>query len=105
MSQITPLAKYKLVFLGDQSVGKTSIITRFMYDKFDTTYQVMCPFDPLPATCTVTVSKFNLHLLQSRAGDNWNRFSFQDHVSGGPYGSSTTLVSSCLRCRDFLTPV
>ena len=35
-----PLAKYKLVFLGDQSVGKTSIITRFMYDKFDSTYQV-----------------------------------------------------------------
>ena len=30
----------RLVFLGDQSVGKTSIITRFMYDKFDTTYQV-----------------------------------------------------------------
>ena len=27
------------VFLGDQSVGKTSIITRFMYDKFDNTYQ------------------------------------------------------------------
>jgi len=39
-SSVTPLAKYKLVFLGDQSVGKTSIITRFMYDKFDTTYQV-----------------------------------------------------------------
>jgi GTPase SAR1 family protein len=30
------------VFLGDQSVGKTSIITRFMYDKFDNTYQVRC---------------------------------------------------------------
>ena len=38
-----PLAKYKLVFLGDQSVGKTSIITRFMYDKFDSTYQVQLP--------------------------------------------------------------
>ena len=36
----SPLAKFKLVFLGDQSVGKTSIITRFMYDKFDNTYQV-----------------------------------------------------------------
>lgn len=40
MSVVSSLAKYKLVFLGDQSVGKTSIITRFMYDKFDTTYQV-----------------------------------------------------------------
>ena len=37
---VQPMAKYKLVFLGDQSVGKTSIITRFMYDKFDSTYQV-----------------------------------------------------------------
>lgn len=37
---ITPLAKYKIVFLGDQGVGKTSIITRFMYDSFDKNYQV-----------------------------------------------------------------
>ena len=35
-----PLAKFKLVFLGDQYVGKTSIITRFMYDSFDSSYQV-----------------------------------------------------------------
>lgn len=34
-SLITPLSKYKLVFLGDQSVGKTSIINRFMFDTFD----------------------------------------------------------------------
>jgi Ras-related protein Rab-6A len=40
MAGSNPLAKYKLVFLGDQSVGKTSIITRFMYDTFDNTYQV-----------------------------------------------------------------
>ena len=33
-----PLKKYKLVFIGDQSVGKTSIISRFMYDTFDTHY-------------------------------------------------------------------
>ena len=43
MAPVSALAKYKLVFLGDQSVGKTSIITRFMYDKFDNTYQVIIP--------------------------------------------------------------
>lgn len=48
-STVTPLAKYKLVFLGDQSVGKTSIITRFMYDKFDTTYQVRPSAAPVPS--------------------------------------------------------
>ncbi|CAJ1015662.1 ADP-ribosylation factor family/Ras of Complex, Roc, domain of DAPkinase/Gtr1/RagA G protein conserved region/Ras family, putative [Leishmania lindenbergi] len=31
--------KHKLVLLGDQSVGKTSILTRFMYDTFDQQYQ------------------------------------------------------------------
>ena len=46
MAPVSALAKYKLVFLGDQSVGKTSIITRFMYDKFDNTYQVRLPFRP-----------------------------------------------------------
>ncbi|PSC69978.1 ras-related RABH1b [Micractinium conductrix] len=46
----TALAKYKLVFLGDQSVGKTSIITRFMYDKFDTTYQATIGIDFLSKT-------------------------------------------------------
>ena len=38
-----PLRKFKLVFLGEQSVGKTSLITRFMYDSFDNTYQVNSP--------------------------------------------------------------
>jgi len=48
--QITPLAKYKLVFLGDQGVGKTSIITRFMYDSFDTAYQATIGIDFLSKT-------------------------------------------------------
>ncbi|XP_010531376.1 PREDICTED: ras-related protein RABH1d [Tarenaya hassleriana] len=50
MAPVSPLAKYKLVFLGDQSVGKTSIITRFMYDKFDTTYQATIGIDFLSKT-------------------------------------------------------
>jgi Ras-related protein Rab-6A len=44
------LSKYKLVFLGDQSVGKTSIITRFMYDTFDSTYQATIGIDFLSKT-------------------------------------------------------
>merc|ERR1719231_708497 len=48
--RVSPLAKYKLVFLGDQSVGKTSIITRFMYDKFDNTYQATIGIDFLSKT-------------------------------------------------------
>eukprot|EP01112_Ceratiomyxa_fruticulosa_P022870 TRINITY_DN8518_c0_g1_i1.p1 TRINITY_DN8518_c0_g1~~TRINITY_DN8518_c0_g1_i1.p1 ORF type:complete len:232 (+),score=40.02 TRINITY_DN8518_c0_g1_i1:72-698(+) len=44
------LSKYKLVFLGDQSVGKTSIITRFMYDTFDSTYQATIGIDFLCKT-------------------------------------------------------
>lgn len=47
---VSPLAKYKLVFLGDQSVGKTSIITRFMYDKFDNGYQATIGIDFLSKT-------------------------------------------------------
>merc|ERR1712159_467930 len=45
---VKPLPKYKLVFLG--SVGKTSIISRFMYDKFDNSYQATIGIDFLSKT-------------------------------------------------------
>ncbi|KAG9978982.1 ras-domain-containing protein, partial [Aureobasidium melanogenum] len=44
------LKKFKLVFLGEQSVGKTSLITRFMYDSFDNTYQATIGIDFLSKT-------------------------------------------------------
>lgn len=47
------LKKYKLVFLGDQSVGKTSLITRFMYDSFDSTYQATIGIDFLSKKLSV----------------------------------------------------
>jgi len=47
---ILPLAKYKLVFLGDLCVGKTAIITRFMYDSFDTHYVATIGIDFLSKT-------------------------------------------------------
>uniref|UniRef100_A0A674BT46 RAB41, member RAS oncogene family n=1 Tax=Salmo trutta TaxID=8032 RepID=A0A674BT46_SALTR len=50
MSFGNPLRKFKLVFLGEQSVGKTSLITRFMYDSFDNTYQATIGIDFLSKT-------------------------------------------------------
>ena len=32
--------KFRVVFLGDQSVGKTSIIERYSSDRFDQNYNV-----------------------------------------------------------------
>ena len=68
-----PLAKYKLVFLGDQSVGKTSIITRFMYDKFDSTYQVC---DSRSQNAVMKHDQYFGVLV----GHNWNRLSVQNDV-------------------------
>lgn len=50
MPTANPLRKFKLVFLGEQSVGKTSLITRFMYDSFDNTYQATIGIDFLSKT-------------------------------------------------------
>lgn len=44
------MRKFKLVFLGEQSVGKTSLITRFMYDTFDGNYQATIGIDFLSKT-------------------------------------------------------
>lgn len=56
------LKKYKLVFLGEQSVGKTSLITRFMYDSFDTTYQATIGIDFLSKTVYLNDRTIRLQL-------------------------------------------
>merc|ERR1712025_718327 len=43
-------AKYKLVFLGEQGVGKTCIINRFVYDSFGRNYQATIGIDFLSKT-------------------------------------------------------
>ena len=45
-----PAQKFKVVFLGEQSVGKTSVTTRFMYDTFDNAYQATIGIDFLSKT-------------------------------------------------------
>ena len=46
--------KFKLVLLGNQHVGKSAIIDRFINDRFDEAYHVLLIFD--------------------RSGYNWHRF-------------------------------
>lgn len=57
-----PVNKYKLVFLGDQAVGKTSIITRFMYDTFDYNYQATIGIDFLSKTVYIDQRTIRLQL-------------------------------------------
>ncbi|MES1912366.1 MAG: GTPase Ryh1 [Cercozoa sp. M6MM] len=47
---IAARSKYKIVLLGNESVGKSSILTRFMYDHFDTTYAATVGVDFLSKT-------------------------------------------------------
>ncbi len=42
MSEEIP--KYKIIFLGDQGVGKSSILNRFAQDKFEQNYQASICF-------------------------------------------------------------
>ncbi|KAI8213170.1 Inositol phoshorylceramide synthase regulatory subunit kei1 [Colletotrichum sp. SAR 10_77] len=65
-----PLKKFKLVFLGEQSVGKTSLITRFMYDSFDNMYQATIGIDFLskarfPTTSGVAVVVYDISNAKS----------------------------------------
>ena len=50
MNSVSPIAKYKLVFLGDVFVGKTSLIQRFMNESFDVNYQATVGIDFLSKT-------------------------------------------------------
>lgn len=49
-SSDSSITKYKIVFLGEQSVGKTSLITRFMYGSFDPNNQATIGIDFLSKT-------------------------------------------------------
>jgi Ras-related protein Rab-6A len=52
--------KFKIIFLGDPGVGKSSIINRFSQDKFDSNYQATIGLDF--HTKNVTVENQNIKL-------------------------------------------
>ncbi len=76
------------VFLGDQSVGKTSIITRFMYDKFDNTYQA----SRLRGMARLAALLF--YASSAASGHHRHRFPLQDHVFGGQDSAAAAMVGS-----------
>lgn len=68
--------KYKVVFLGDPSVGKTSLIVRYTQDSFDVKYQVsVSPF-------TLAFSKTENSIVSMLLGNYWNRFFDENNVRG-----------------------
>ena len=53
--------KYKLIFLGDQGVGKSCILNRFLHDSFTQEYQTTIGLDF--QSKTVQIENQNIHLL------------------------------------------
>ena len=90
--QIAPLAKYKLVFLGDQGVGKTSMITRFMYDTFDNAYQATIGIDFLSKTMYMEDRTVRLQLWDT-AGQEYGEI-----VRGCRLGGPDRMLVSSLFC-------
>ena len=60
-TQTAEIPKYKLIFLGDQGTGKSSILNRFVDDKFDPNYQATIGLDF--QSKNVKIDNQDIHLL------------------------------------------
>jgi len=61
---IPPLLKYKIVFLGDQAVGKSSIINRFIYDIFDGNEHVPVLARSVPQLALISFPKISSYKIR-----------------------------------------
>ena len=60
-TQTAEIPKYKLIFLGDQGTGKSSILNRFVDDKFDPNYQATIGLDF--QSKNIKIDNQDIHLL------------------------------------------
>jgi Ras-related protein Rab-6A len=65
LPQTAPLSKHKVVFLGDQATGKTSIIKAFMYNTYDSNYQATIGIDFLSKTLSLEDRTVRLQIWDS----------------------------------------
>ncbi|KAK1804291.1 hypothetical protein P4O66_020019 [Electrophorus voltai] len=96
-----PLRKFKLVFLGEQSVGKTSLITRFMYDSFDNTYQATIGIDFLSKTMYLEDRTIRLQLWDTAGQERFRSLIpsyIRDSAAAVVVYDIATLLHSVLFC-------
>ncbi|ESL08631.1 small GTP-binding protein RAB6 [Trypanosoma rangeli SC58] len=84
---VTPVVKHKIVLLGDQSVGKTSLVTRFMYDTFDQQYQATIGIDFFSKSIPVDNRTVRLHVWDTAGQER-----FRSLIPSYIRNSSGTLV-------------
>ena len=82
--------KYKIVFLGDQSVGKTSIILRFTSDSFDVKYQVSMLLSPHQKGLFTQCDRTN-RVCTCMTGNYRNRLFDQNSLCGRQDGALAAL--------------
>lgn len=66
--------KFKIVFLGDMSVGKTCIITQFMFGTFDPTHQPTIGIDFLSKTMYMDDQTVRLQLWDTAGQERFRTF-------------------------------
>ena len=87
-------SKFKIVFLGDQSVGKTSIINRFIYDTFEDVYQATIGIDFLSKPVYVDDKTIRLQLWDTAGQER-----FKSLIPSYVKDSSVAVI-----CYDITSP-
>ena len=72
MTETGPVMKCKIVFLGDQSVGKTSIINRFIFDNFTGNEQPTVGVDFVSKTINVENKTLRMQLWDTAGQERFH---------------------------------